>query len=593
MDSKIRPTGKFKGGFFVIIGGVVLGLLTLALVQFGVLDLLKGEEKAASIPESRQSINVDASKIPPSQVKAPTRTTDDPPATIGIWTWQTQIGLIDAVGGTGKSGDYPDSCLSQAGIRNTRLVVMNDTSEQAKAISAGAMQIGTTTGDQSAVDLAGLNTLLRRNGAKAFFSTGYSNGEDTALGPESLKKNPQNARGIVVVTAVPYCDWNIWVNWATDNKIEVNSDESVWDENAINFVNAVDHIEAAQKYVQNAKVSLRDKKTGQMVEKEIEAVGTWTPGDADAVEGRPFVNYKGSKERLTHIISTREYNYMMPNIIFAQEKFINEHKEYLETLTACILRSNDKIRQDPEYLKTRVAPLASLVFNVPNRGPKFWSTFFNGTEINGVPLGGSRVNNLAEVRHLFGLHDGTPIEQSVFGITYTDHAKRVRALMPDKLPSITPVSEVVDLRIIEGITQKGEVSGTTAYTSQFESSNKGSTFVSTNYSIVFDTGSSVVKPTQQNLSALQEILSVMVRMGNTKVLVEGHTDNIGDVGKNLALSQQRAQAVWNYLKQMDRSGIVSESRLAGIEGYGSYRALADNTTEQGRAQNRRVTIVLK
>jgi hypothetical protein len=57
--------------------------------------------------------------------------------TIGLWTWQTESGIIDAVGGEGTSGDHPDSCLAQAGIKNTRIVVQNDTSEQIKAISLG------------------------------------------------------------------------------------------------------------------------------------------------------------------------------------------------------------------------------------------------------------------------------------------------------------------------------------------------------------------------------------------------------------------------------------------------------------------------
>jgi OOP family OmpA-OmpF porin len=497
------------------------------------------------------------------------------------------------VGGTGASGEHTDSCLAQSGITNTRLVVQNDTSEQAKAIAAGSMQIGTTTGDQAAVDLNGLNDLLRRKGAKAFFSTGYSTGEDTFLAPASIKTNPQNAKGIVVVTAVPYCDWNVTVDWATDNKIAVNPDEAVYDPDAINFVNATDHIEAAQKYVQNAKVSLRNKKTGATEPHEINAVATWTPGDVAAVEGRPTVSYKGQTEKIDRVISTREYNYMMPQILFADENFLNQHRDYVETLTKCIIRSNDKIKQDPSYFSKRVGVLNSLIYNIAGRGSNFWTTYFNGSDINGVKLGGSRVNTLSEVRALFGLDQNQSIEQSIFGITYADHAKRVNQLMPDRLASVTPVSEMVDLSFVKAITASGEVAKSIDYKPQYESSNQGSTFVSANYQIIFDSGSSAVKPTPQNIQALNEIYSTLIRAGNTKVRLEGHTDNVGDTGKNLSLSQQRAQSVWQYLKQMDRTGIVSDVRLKGIEGYGSYRPIADNSTEQGKAENRRVTINLE
>ncbi|HEY7547494.1 MAG TPA: hypothetical protein VID27_21535, partial [Blastocatellia bacterium] len=214
-------------GAIILIVLVMGGLVYVGLKQLGILEklndsgntntsggvLLGGREKLEDIARG---------SLPPSSVSAPTPTTDDPPVTIGIWTWQTVSGLIDAVGGTGKSGDHPDSCLCQAGIKNTQLVVENDTSKQVQALAAGQMQLVTTTGDQAAVDIAGANKLLRGNKAKVIWSSGYSFGEDCLMGPESWKRDPQLARGSVVVTAVPYCDWNVTVNWAVDNQIPVN-----------------------------------------------------------------------------------------------------------------------------------------------------------------------------------------------------------------------------------------------------------------------------------------------------------------------------------------------------------------------------------
>src|SRR6185295_1173909 len=147
------------------------------------------------------------------------------------------------------------------------------------------------------------------NKAKVIWSGGYSFGEDCLIGPESWKNDPQLARGSVVVTAVPYCDWNVTVDWASDNQIPVNPDEAIYDPDAINFVNAVDHIEAAQKYVQNAKVKLKNKKTGKDEERQIDAVATWTPGDVAAAKDRPTVDYKGRSEKLQKIVSTKEYSY--------------------------------------------------------------------------------------------------------------------------------------------------------------------------------------------------------------------------------------------------------------------------------------------
>ena len=68
----------------------------------------------------------------------------------------------------------------------------------------------------------------------------------------------------------------------------------------------------------------------------------------------------------------------------------------------------------------------------------------------------------------------------------------------------------------------------------------------------------------------------------------GHTDSTGNPNYNLTLSQKRAQSVASYLT--DRG--VARNRLSA-EGRGQNQPVADNATEAGRAQNRRVEIYLK
>ncbi|MEL7363998.1 MAG: OmpA family protein, partial [Bacteroidota bacterium] len=67
------------------------------------------------------------------------------------------------------------------------------------------------------------------------------------------------------------------------------------------------------------------------------------------------------------------------------------------------------------------------------------------------------------------------------------------------------------------------------------------------------------------------------------ITVEGHTDNTGDQATNDALSQERAQAVAGYLAEQG----VDVSRIAAV-GYGDARPIATNSTDEGRAANRRV-----
>ena len=584
-------------GAVILIFLVMAGLVYVGVKQLGILEKINpsGESNKSGgvvLDKPERPGDVSLASLPPSAVKAPERTSDNPDVTIGIWTWQTVSGIIDAVGGPGKSGEHTDSCLCQAGITNTRLVVQNDTSEQIKALAAGQMQLVTTTGDQSAVDIAGANKLLRGNKAKVIWSSGYSFGEDCLIGPESWKQDPQLARGAVVVTAVPYCDWNVTVDWAADNQIPVNADETAYDPAAINFVNATDHIEAAQKFVQNGKVNLRNRSTGKTESFQLDAVATWTPGDVMVIKNRPSVTYRSKKENLQKIVSTREYSYMMPHILFGNEDWLNKHRDYVTTLLRCIARSNDRIKTDAEYLQNRVAALNAVVFNLEGMGPSFWSKYFSGSTESGVPLGGSRVNNITEVRHLFGLDVNQPLSRSIFGITYSDHATRLKKLLPERLENYAPVDQVVDLSFIKDITDESAATG--IYTANLQDSRNAGTVVKANYEINFDTGSARVKPTE--LGKLQEIRNLLIRATDTKVIIEGHTDNVGDLNSNLALSKARAESVWQWLKESDPTGInIRQARLESVEGYGPYRPLAgnNNLTEAERAANRRVVIILK
>ena len=75
----------------------------------------------------------------------------------------------------------------------------------------------------------------------------------------------------------------------------------------------------------------------------------------------------------------------------------------------------------------------------------------------------------------------------------------------------------------------------------------------------------------------------MLRNPDLLVEVSAHTDNTGDDRSNRQLSLERANAVYRYLLS---KGIAAEALL--VRGYGEDRPVADNSSESGRAKNRRV-----
>lgn len=104
--------------------------------------------------------------------------------------------------------------------------------------------------------------------------------------------------------------------------------------------------------------------------------------------------------------------------------------------------------------------------------------------------------------------------------------------------------------------------------------------------VLFASGSAVIPPASQ--VAAQELADFMKVHPETKVTIEGHTDNTGNAARNKALSQARADAVKNYMVQ--KLGIAPE-RLTAV-GYGADKPVEDNGTAEGRNKNRRVMAVI-
>ena len=105
------------------------------------------------------------------------------------------------------------------------------------------------------------------------------------------------------------------------------------------------------------------------------------------------------------------------------------------------------------------------------------------------------------------------------------------------------------------------------------------------YGIYFDSGKSEIKP--ESDKALEQIAILLKKTESLNLFVVGHTDNVGTVDSNMKLSKDRADAVVNTL--VTKYGI-SSTRLKSY-GVASLAPVASNSTEEGKAKNRRVELV--
>lgn len=101
--------------------------------------------------------------------------------------------------------------------------------------------------------------------------------------------------------------------------------------------------------------------------------------------------------------------------------------------------------------------------------------------------------------------------------------------------------------------------------------------------INFDSGKSTIKSESQNI--LEELYKMLSSNPTLKIIIEGHTDNSGTPASNKTLSEQRAASVKNWLVNKG----ISSDRIKTL-GYGQDKPVADNSTEDGKAKNRRVEI---
>ena len=101
--------------------------------------------------------------------------------------------------------------------------------------------------------------------------------------------------------------------------------------------------------------------------------------------------------------------------------------------------------------------------------------------------------------------------------------------------------------------------------------------------LTFESGKSAMKPA--SLASLDTLASLLRLKPDYKLVVSGHTDNVGNAASNKKLSENRAKSVKTYLvgKGVDAAQITTE-------GFGSARPVADNKTPEGKAKNRRVEL---
>ncbi len=582
----------------VILGGILFavyhfapGLRVGKALQLDQLNVDKGDVDNVVTTEKLELPSTSTS----SEVK------DKPLVRMAAYAWNAQSGIIVANGGAKTT---KGSLMEQNGV-NLEIIRQDWLSElrnmQMKFIEEFDRGEEFPDADKSAFAI-----MMMGDGAPFYISTmqqalddkfgkdkyhvqvvgavGLSYGEDKLIGPPSWKVDPKSMKGSLISAVLGDGDWVTAVNYAFANGLKVNPDVTTYDPDAVNFYPSQDddYIKSAEELIKSQKagwtVPLKEVKdgklTGQTINKKVDGCATWTPGDKmvfDALNG------------FTDIVSTKEFNNQMATTIIAVKEWSVKHPDIVSNILKSALTASNQMKQYDDW-RVRASEAVASTYELET--PQYWYDMFKGQKgsKNGIEynMGGSRVLNYADVMQYYGISDGVNRYKAV----YSQVSSYLKELNPfgfnESVKRIVPYDEAVNLYFLKNI---NDIDAGAAYKPDY-SKTTDKVLASGEWNINFDTGSANIS--SSSMQTVETIYNLLIQAEDTKIKLEGHTDDTGTSEANYDLSQRRAQAVVNYL----RGKGIPQSRVQSVIGKGEDEPVASNTTNEGRAKNRRVVITL-
>jgi OmpA-OmpF porin, OOP family len=585
--SKILITLLFAGA----IGGAVYYLSPGLKI-----DESKALEK---IDLSDKDVNntVTSSEIPlPSNVVS-TESAKKPLVKIAGYAWNAQSGIIAANGGPKTT---QGSLMEQNGInleiirqdwltelRNLQMKFVDEFDKGNNFPKEGAAGI-MIMGDGVPFYISSAQQALDDKYGKGKYQLqvagviGLSYGEDKLIGPPSWKMNPQSIKGALISAVIGDGDWVTAVNYAFANGIKVNPDPTTYDADAVNFLASAndDYIESAKELIKSQKEGwtiplkevIKGKLTGKTINKKVDGCATWTPGDKmvfDALTG------------FTDVVSTKEFNNQMATAVIFLKQWADANKTIVSNILKSSYTASNQMKQFDGW-QVRASEAVAATFSMEN--PKYWYDMFKGQkgEKNGISynMGGSRVFNLADANQYLGVTDGVNRYKAVFDQV----SKYLKELNPagfnQNVKRIVSYDEAVNLSYLKQIE---DIDAGKTYVTDY--SKKATNVVASGeWRINFDVGRATLRP--EGKDVLEQIYNLLIQAEDSKLELIGHTDNTGTKDGNYSLSTARAEAVKSFLISKG----IPANRFQKVDGRGQDEPADDNSTESGKAKNRRVVI---
>lgn len=492
--------------------------------------------------------------------------------------WNTISGLTYANGGvTTTSG----SLMDQRGVKlkleriDAYDQIMSQQVKFAEAVRKGdkcpkeGAAFAIIMGDGYPAYIAGAQEAMGKLGQQlqVVGAVGYSRGED-----KCVIDRQSNPRGSLIAGVPGDGDVNICIQYASDNGIPVNTDQKTYDPDAMNFLSVKEFTEADEKFIAGYTETRINTKTRKSEQIKVNGSATWTPGDVKLVKQRG---------NLKVLASTKEYMYQMPAIVIGNKMWMSQNPKIVENLLAAAFEGGERVRSNDDAL-AKAADINSVLFKEQNAD--YWAKYFKGVNEGGVQLGGSSVNGLGDNAYLFGLAGNDAVYKHVYRVFGNVSIK----YFPELLKEMVPYEDVVNTNYLKTLVANAKGGELQVQKPTYDQTAPKQTFASRSVNIEFATGKADI--TANGIKQLNDLLDQLAVSG-LRIQLNGHTDNVGDPTSNQLLSKKRADAVKDWI--MANAGSAFPSERISTRGYGDTAPVADNKTAAGKAQNRRVEIVLQ
>jgi NitT/TauT family transport system substrate-binding protein len=296
---------------------------------------------------------------------------------------------------------------------------------------------------------------------------------------------------------------------------------------------------------------------------QVDAAVVWSPDDADCVK-----NVAGA----TILTSTKTASYRIADVFVTSSKFLDSHEKELKALVEGWMIGSAEINTNPAAKQAAIKILSSNL-NLDDATSE-------------LMLNNARLTTYGDNLNFFGLNS------SYKGIKGEDLYNTMTEIYKGlgEIPSAPFWRSLISTSIINSLNLTGnghEAEGQVAFTKATREEAVAPAVSTKKVSINFNTGIFQLSEKHKRIIDIQ-FSEIAKGFGNARVRIEGNTDNVGSRDFNVSLSGKRAKSVASYLVQ--EYGYDSNRFI--VVGNGPDQPVAENTTDEGRSQNRRTDFEL-